>query len=1522
MTRTMTRLASLAALAAAVTLSGCPGVPELFVTPLSISFAATGTTTQNLRITNAGSGTLTWAATEAVDWLTLTDVTTGKQSESVSGETTTNISMLSVTLNRAALPQTGGQTAIEIVSNGGTISIPVTANQAPTPTLTVTPDSLAFGSNLAELPLTLSNTGGGSLTWAIAPGPGTPWISAVPASGTIDAGATAAVTVRANRTGLGGGDFTGSLALTTNAGNRSIAVSVRVSPFTLAPAALDFGAIQAPERQFLTLRNNTGAAIQVELDASAEGGDWLTLSSPLVNVPTGSTGVQVEVNANPNVVVPGDYAGLITARETLTNFTETAPVTMRVTGLTLAPSSLDFGTISAPQSLPVVLTNLGVAALDFTVNVPAAAQSWLTVSPVAGTVTNTSTLTVNVNPLAVAPGTEGYSATVTVAFDGGTQSFTVAMNRPVPPTLLVNPGTIDFGTSLTNTTVGIWNPGIGTVDWSIDTSTFPAWLTLVPVNGAGVASGTVSGEQTDSVSVRVDRNLAPNDTTNFEFTFNVVASGDFAGTVPVTIRMTKPRIPAVVIIGDGADVTGRPFVSLDVDVNQRPLIIRNDGNGPLAWRIDLANKPEWITSIVPSQGSLLPNVQVTLTITVDRSSLSYLGAQAEMYVLSDDPENPAAPFLVEVQVAKRPVIGSRQTDGFAFGINANSSLLEIGNIGDPGTILTYQLSSSKEWLSIFPVSGSSIGSGTPIIDWQAHSIAIDRSLLEGSGASATITATAFITEDGQRIPDPSVETLEIPVTVEAASLTIETAAPRTRIPSLTRYVMLLRNVRYQSLPIPDSRLADIGNQFLITENANELELTETNQFLRSANRLRTNMLILLDYSGSMLATARKLEADGQLGDGVTPLADPVQAMYEACIPQLLAELPAEYRIGLAIANERSPDPADSIRVLSDGLEPAFTRDRNVLLARLTNANVVDNGATQFLSAVVEATTLLYEENDDLGLIPFDDADVNALVCVTDGRDTTFTSTISEISDYLEATRVRMFSVGFGDGVASNPLVLLTNASGGHHYATRTAPTGDVDPFGLPIRKPLLSELVDWFETDSLDECDQSINKDLRSQVILSYTTLLQESGVTVDNRLTFNDPNDQNSPCLPEQGQITGSVSFGQIDYQATAGDVRLGQISMNTEGIQDDGSAVVVIRGEYMPRNITSFTFDIDTAPAHTVSIIPASRGGMIQGWTESVVGTTYTYTSPDGQPLQYGDFGDMLEIRVPVAGGPFLVAFEVISPERTDGAEAKYFTHPDSIFVNNDPFMATAFPRAAFASNPPIFPSATPNTPDQINLGTAGYRVELDIFNTGGSYQRPGQDPDPDLDVGYRWEASIVPFTDVNDPNAPAGLPFELVPVQGFVQSTFDPQRLTIVANRSVEPGTYLADLTIGYNYGSVAVSGTTETVRLRLVVLPTMFTLSRSSLAIFTQDDPDFPLQQQEIVSVNNADTAPMNWSANLAGLPAWLTVAPAGGIIAPGSLQGVTFTVNRTGLAPGVYYHPVSFSAPGNPDQSVFVYLQID
>ena len=71
--------------------------------------------------------------------------------------------------------------------------------------------------------------------------------------------------------------------------------------------------------------------------------------------------------------------------------------------------------------------------------------------------------------------------------------------------------------------------------------------------------------------------------------------------------------------------------------------------------------------------------------------------------------------------------------------------------------------------------------------------------------------------------------------------------------------------------------------------------------------------------------------------------------------------------------------------------------------------------------------------------------------------------------------------------------------------------------------------------------------------------------------------------------------------------------------------------------------------------------------------------------------------------------------------------------------------------------------------------------------------------------------------------------------------------------------------------------------------------------------------------------MAWTAGAQAIPnslTWLHATPSGSS-APGSPQGVTVSVDQTGLTPGPYYGSVSVSAPGAPNtpQSVSVLLNV-
>lgn len=226
-----------------------------------------------------------------------------------------------------------------------------------------------------------------------------------------------------------------------------------------------------------------------------------------------------------------------------------------------------------------------------------------------------------------------------------------------------------------------------------------------------------------------------------------------------------------------------------------------------------------------------------------------------------------------------------------------------------------------------------------------------------------------------------------------------------------RNVLLMRNVRSESIQIPDSRLEDIGNLFRIAETDVPLELTETNQYLK--RNYSANILVLLDFSGSMLNAANAVAADGQLGDPNALTEDALKTAYLQCIPALLNELPAHYRVGLGVFNDHAIPESGVVRIINnnDG-EPDFTRDKAILATRLNSIDVNDNGATDLLPALEAGATILVDQDTNDNLRPFDDADVKGMIVVTDGRDTSL-SRVTETANLITSQRVRLFMVGWG-----------------------------------------------------------------------------------------------------------------------------------------------------------------------------------------------------------------------------------------------------------------------------------------------------------------------------------------------------------------------------------------------------------------------------------------------------------------------------------------------------------------------------
>ncbi len=198
--------------------------PAVAVAPESLQFTATAggdaPASQSIQITNSGTGTLAWTATTSTSWLSLSPA---------SG---TAPSTLSVSVSIAGLSAGAFTGAIQI----GPVSVPVTLTLAAAPALAVTPQTLTFdytfgGSVPAAQSVSITNTGGGTLSWTASTSAF--WLGIASTSGA--APATLAVSV--DPSNLAAGTYTGAVQI----GAASVAVTLTVQgtppPGTIAGIA-------------------------------------------------------------------------------------------------------------------------------------------------------------------------------------------------------------------------------------------------------------------------------------------------------------------------------------------------------------------------------------------------------------------------------------------------------------------------------------------------------------------------------------------------------------------------------------------------------------------------------------------------------------------------------------------------------------------------------------------------------------------------------------------------------------------------------------------------------------------------------------------------------------------------------------------------------------------------------------------------------------------------------------------------------------------------------------------------------------------------------------------------------------------------------------------------------------------------------------------------------------------------------------------------------------------------------------
>jgi hypothetical protein len=440
--------------------------------------------------------------------------------------------------------------------------VPPGSGSSPKAVLVVNPTSLDFGTQTVGVQVTqnvsLANTGTQTLSWGADTGNAS-WLKLSSNSGKITPGGlTQVLSVTADTTQLAAGSHTATLNITSNGGNKQVAITVVVTnppptpaALTVNPSSLDFGKMDQGTTMTLqeVVNNGGGQALTWNLNASSLPG-WLSVDTNSGTVQMNNPQT-INVTANTSNLKPGPYSATL-------NFTSnggnaSVPVSLFVNTpvqpgqLVVTPNPLDFGAQdpNTTKTLPEMVGNKGGQALTWNLDTTSL-PGWLSVDTNSGTVRPGSSQTINVtantaNLKAVVP----YTATLnfTSTNGGGSASLTVTLTvNAAPPLLCLSPNTLDFGAlnpgGATKTLpVMVCNKGGQPLNWNLDTTTspLPFWLTV------DTSSGTVQPASSQTVNVTVnttDLTAGPQSATlNFTST-----NGGGSASLAVRLTVNTPTV--------------------------------------------------------------------------------------------------------------------------------------------------------------------------------------------------------------------------------------------------------------------------------------------------------------------------------------------------------------------------------------------------------------------------------------------------------------------------------------------------------------------------------------------------------------------------------------------------------------------------------------------------------------------------------------------------------------------------------------------------------------------------------------------------------------------------------------------------------------------------------------------------------------------------------------------------------------------------------------------------------------------
>ncbi len=352
--------------------------------------------------------------------------------------------------------------------------------------------------------------------------------------------------------------------------------------------------------------------------------------------------------------------------------------------------------------------NISGTILDATTTQPISGAT-ITTDPVTSSKTTDSEGAYTIE--GVEPGTytvqaskTGYQTNSTIinVIAGETASGDIQLT-PLGPELTVSATMLNFGTSSTNLTFTISNSGIGTLTWSVISSS--NWVTVNPT------SGTTESE-TDVVTVTVDRTAMAYGN---HYETITVASNANSSTIDIVMTVPNPNAPQLSVYP----------ISLDFSTSETEMTfyVSNTGTGLLTWNIT-DDKP-WI-SVDPQSGTTESEID-EITVTIDRLGQSS-GTYAGTVSVSSDGGNQSV--TVSFTVPDEPLL-SISPMSLDFGISMTSLSFDVANAGSGN--LTWSVTDNQEWITTSPSSGTNYGT---------VNVTVSRDGLSPGDYSGTVTVSS------------------------------------------------------------------------------------------------------------------------------------------------------------------------------------------------------------------------------------------------------------------------------------------------------------------------------------------------------------------------------------------------------------------------------------------------------------------------------------------------------------------------------------------------------------------------------------------------------------------------------------------------------------------------------------------------------------------------------------------------------------------------------------------------------------